>query len=101
MCYSLHYADGNGWSLPECLGKHQLLCPALAQDLGILCCAAEISIAERCQGQTMAQSTSARHSITAGDVLARADSSIGIVLPGCVGLSRVRKRGTEFHSPLP
>lgn len=49
----------------------------------------------------MAQSTSARHSITAGDVLARADSSIGIVLPGCMGLSRVGKRGTEFHSPLP
>lgn len=64
-------------------------------------CAAEISIAERCQGQTMAQSTSARNSITAGDVLARADSSIGIVLPGCMGLSRVGKRATEFYSPLP
>lgn len=101
MCYSLHYAEGNGWSLPECLGKHQLLCHALAQDLGILCRAAENSIGERCKGQRTAQSIPARHSITARDILARADSSIGFVPPGCMGLSRVGKRGTEFHSPLP
>lgn len=64
-------------------------------------CAAEISIGERCQGQTMAQSVPARHRITARDVLVRADSSIGFVPPGCMGLSRVGKRGTEFHGPLP